>query len=311
MATTITLQGSMNYVQAYGGFRPLNIGTSNEPAITAANTVHQAILGAPFVWNWNRSSVSFMTSVGVQDYSTSVPSFGWIEKASYVLAATITNTALTSNVATYTAANTFVAGATVTVTGTTNGAGTFNVTNQPIVSATSTQFTVAITHANIGSAADSGTAVAGSVFEVSNIVNVLGAGNESGTPAFIAPQTDDNAGNISFRVLPLPDQTYQATVIFQKRIPALLSSPSSTWAPIPDHYSYIYQNGFAALMLAYMNDTRWTIFNQKFVAGLLGAAEGLTEDQKNVFSRTWYNSIVEQQFTGLRTQQGVQGLGQQ
>lgn len=311
MATTITLQNSMNYIQAFGGFRPLNIGTTNEPAITAANIVIQTILGAPFIWNWNRSSVSFMTSVGVQDYSTNVPTFGWIEKASYVLAATITNTALTGNVATYTALNSFVAGTNVTITGTTNGAGTFNVTNQPIVAASGTQFTIAITHANVGTAADTGTALAGSVFEVSNIVNVLGQGNESGTPAFIAPQTDDNAGNISFRVLPLPDQTYQATILFQKRIAALINSPSSTWAPIPDHYSYIYQNGFGALMLAYMNDPRWTVFNEKFVAALLGAAEGLTEDQKNVFSRTWYNSVTEQQFTGMRTQQGVQGLGKQ
>lgn len=300
----------MNYVQCFGGFRPLNIGTNNEPAVTAANIVIQTILGAPFTWNWNRSQVSFLTSVGVQDYSTAAASFGWIEKASYVLAATITNTSLTSNVATYTSANTFTAGNTVTVTGSTNGGSTFNVTNQPVVSASGTQFTVAITHANIGSAPDTGTATSGNVFEVSNIMNVLGQGNESGTPAFIAPQTDDNAGNISFRILPLPDQTYQATVLFQKRIPSLISGPSSTWAPVPDHYSYVYQSGFCALMMAYMNDVRWTQFSQRFVAALLGAAEGLTEDQKNVFSRTWYNSITEQQFTGLRTQQGVGALGQ-
>lgn len=300
----------MNHIQCYGGFRPLNIGANNEPAVTAMNIIIQTILGAPFTWNWNRSSVNFMTLVGVQDYATAAATFGFIEKASYVLAATITNTALTTNVATYTAANTFTAGNTVTVTGCTNGGTFFNVTNATVLAATLTQFTVALTHANQGSAPDSGTATSGSVFEVSNILNVLGAGNESGTPSFIAPQVDDNAGNITFRILPLPDQTYQASVIFQKRIAALATGPSSTWAPIPDHYSYVYQAGFAALMFSYWNDPRWQMYNQKFVAGLLGAAEGLSEDQKNVFSRTWYNSTTEQQFTGLRTQQGVQGLGQ-
>lgn len=75
---------------------------------------------------------------------------------------TITNTALTSNVATYTSANVFLPGQSVTVAGTTNGGGIFNVTG-PVVSANSTTFTLAITHANVGSSADSGTATGPSV----------------------------------------------------------------------------------------------------------------------------------------------------
>lgn len=70
-------------------------------------------------------------------------------------AAAITNTVLTSNVATYTAVNNFIAGQLVTVTGC---AATYNVTTQKIQSATPTQFTVNITSANIGSAAASGSA---------------------------------------------------------------------------------------------------------------------------------------------------------
>lgn len=318
MATTLTLQSAINFSQSFGGFRGLNIGVANEPAVSAANIILQTIIGAPFCWNWNRSSVSFLTTVGQQDYVTAAASFGFIEKASYVLAASITNTALNTNVATYTSANSFTAGQNVTVTGCTNGGTVFNVTNKPIITATAINFTVAINSGNIGGASEAaGIAtlatggVSGSLTEISNIVNVLGTGSESGTPSFIAPQSDDNTGNITFRLLPLPDQIYQVNVIFQKRIPSLINSLASTWAPIPDHYSYIYQNGFLSLMLAFWNDPRWAHFSGKFVAGLLGAAEGLSEDQKNVFSRTWYNSITEQQFTNLRTQQGVQGLGQQ
>lgn len=73
---------------------------------------------------------------------------------------TITNTALTGNVATITAANDLVTHARVTITGTANGAGAFNVSQASVVSASATQFTFALTHADIGTAADSGTAAA-------------------------------------------------------------------------------------------------------------------------------------------------------
>jgi len=68
---------------------------------------------------------------------------------------TITNTALTSNVATITAVNNFVAGQTVVISGTTNGSGAFNTT-AVITSANTTQFTFNLTHSNISSASDTG-----------------------------------------------------------------------------------------------------------------------------------------------------------
>ena len=69
----------------------------------------------------------------------------------------ITNTSLTSNVATITAINSFSAGMTVEVSGTTGGIydGTYK-----ILSATPTTFTYALTHANVGSASDTGWASA-------------------------------------------------------------------------------------------------------------------------------------------------------
>jgi hypothetical protein len=314
MATTLKLSDSINFAQAFGGWRGLALGNASEPAITCANIILQTLVAAPFTWNWNRASVTFLTSGGTQDYTPASSTFGVIEKASYVLAANITNTALTNNVATYTAVNSFIVGTNVSVTGSTNST-VFNVVNKPIVSATPTSFTINITNANIASAADTAVAVLttnsvpGSLTEISNVINVLGSGNELGTPSFIAPQVDDNSGNITFRILPIPDQVYQITIVFQKRIPQLINSLSSTWAPIPDHYSFIYQYGFLALICAYFSDSRYMQFINKFVAGVLGAAEGLSENQKNVFSRAWYNSVTEQQFTNLRTAQGVEGLG--
>lgn len=70
----------------------------------------------------------------------------------------ITKTALNGNVATYTGPNNFTPGQLVSITGTTNGTGAFNVTAQTVQSANGQQFTLSIIHANVGSAADSGTA---------------------------------------------------------------------------------------------------------------------------------------------------------
>jgi hypothetical protein len=310
VATTLQLQNTINYSQAFGGFRGLNIGVNNEPALTAGNILLTTILSPPFSWNWNRSSTTFNTTAKTQDYSTAASTFGFIEKASYKIpAATITNTALTAGVATYTATNNFQAGDLVTVTGTSNGSGVYNVSNAAIASATSSLFTININNTNVASGADSGTAIVGTTSEISENFTILGTGSELGAPAKITAQTDDNAGNISFRLLPIPDRVYTVEVIFQKRIPALMTGLSSTWAPIPDHYSFIYQQGFLALMMAYWNDPRWESVNRKFVASLLGVAEGLDEKQKDIFQAGWLNMVTETQARNIQTQQGTQARG--
>lgn len=308
MASTITLQGSINWAQCFGKFKPLTIGASNEPALTCANILLTTILGGPFKWPWNRNTVSFLAAQGVQDNSVAVTDFGFIETASFISAASITNTALTSNVATYTAPNTFKVGDTATVIGTTNGAGVFNVTLQPIIAATPASFSIALVNANIASAADTGTATAGNVIEVTEIRNRLGTGKEQGPPATIAAQMDDNAGHITFRTLPAPDGVYQINVIYQKK-PALLTAPTSTWAPIPDQYSQIYQWGFLALMAAFWEDPRYPMFNQKFVAGLLSAAEGLSEEEVNTFLLGWQDAANMASVAAMKHQQGIQGRG--
>lgn len=71
---------------------------------------------------------------------------------------TITNTALTSNVATITSAQNFQVGDTISITGSTNGGGVFNVSNVVITTIVAgTSFSFALVNANVGSAADTGT----------------------------------------------------------------------------------------------------------------------------------------------------------
>ena len=72
---------------------------------------------------------------------------------------TITNVALTSNVATITAINNFAVGQTVVISNTTVSSGLFNGTFL-ITAVTATTFSFALTHANVGSTSDTGTASA-------------------------------------------------------------------------------------------------------------------------------------------------------
>ena len=120
--------------------------------------------------------VSVLTTAGlpitVADFATAAilpnsPVFG---------VATITNVALTSNVATITATNNYTTGDVVTIYGLTTTAlnGTWTLTG-----ATGSTFTFAFTHANIGSTGDSGTASNGKITAGSN-TDLQIDGNTSG-----------------------------------------------------------------------------------------------------------------------------------
>lgn len=105
-------------------------------------------------------------------------------------------------------------------------------------------------------------------------------------PEHIAAQADDGAGNITFRLQPVPDALYPVSVTYQKA-PVDFVNTTSDWGPIPNRYAYIYNYGFLALMYLYADDPRFQITNQKFVANLLGAAQGLDETQINIFLNNW------------------------
>jgi hypothetical protein len=241
MASTITLQNTINWASGYIFSQPAALGAANEPAITIANTVKQAILGPPFVWRWNRATPGAQTlTAGTQDYAIALGTFGFLEKA-WV---------------------TWASGA--------------------------------------------------SVQEIEQIVDVLSVETVQDQPTGrIAAQLDDNAGNITFRVSPVPDaaQTYSLQLAFMKKA-TLFAALSDTWAPIPDEMSYIYNFGFLGLLLAFKKDPRAQVYDARFTAHLLGAQSGLTEMQKNIFLGKWLSTTLEVQAASARTQMGVQGRAQ-
>lgn len=147
----------------------------------------------------------------------------------------------------------------------------------------------------------------GVVTEIPTIAQELSADSGTGRPHSVAPYLDDNSGNITFRFFPgIPDQNYTATIIYQNQ-PALLTALANTW-PIPDRYSFVYQQGFLGLMYLFADDQRSAFMLQRFVSSLLALSEGLTEQQRNAFLEQW-NATLDLSRHAAKSQQGIGARG--
>jgi hypothetical protein len=123
-------------------------------------------------------------------------------------------------------------------------------------------------------------------------------------PAYIAQQLADSQGNITFRLSPSPDQEYPVTVTFQQK-PWLFTSMASFWYPIPDELGYVFNHGFLSLALLINGDSRFQVFNQRFMAHLLGRQGGLDETERNIFLNNWLGVTSQLQTSQLNTQQRI------
>lgn len=262
------------------------IGNSLEPALTSANLVMQTMLGPPFDWWWNNKEVVFNTSGTAATGS-------------------ITNYSITANELTLTVANSFSPGQifdlNVFVTSTfLNGNAIVLDTANP------TTVTAYFPHANVGSTAETGTMTNATVQDyiiplpnfghiewaaVQDLtenkwyqleVKPLSLSNDVGRPRFIYPNSQDAPGNVQMRLQPAPNKPFPVAINYQE-IPVPVTSINQTWAPIPDFMGYIYNWGFLAMMYMFADDPRFAMANQKFVTHLLGAAQGLTEQEKTIF----------------------------
>ena len=101
-------------------------------------------------------------------------------------------------------------------------------------------------------------------------------------PTLIAPQIDDNAGNITWRLKNGPDQPYDVVISYQKK-PIILPCTAYTFAPVPDEFAFLYQAGFLKEMSLLVNDSRYPIFAKEFASIILGLQDGLDEQAKAIF----------------------------
>lgn len=114
------------------------------------------------------------------------------------------------------------------------------------------------------------------------VADNLVADTNPNLPTKISVQMSDDAGNITFRLTPAPDQAYVLNIVYQKAAPTF-TNLSDTWEPIPDYYSYLFNQGFLAKNAEYLNDPRFVEAMQLFTQMVLSANQGLTDEQKSIF----------------------------
>lgn len=223
-SSTIPLSRTIGLASQFVRNAPLTFTSpsTNDPAFSNADWVRQFILSPPFAWRWNRAVVEFTCTIGTADYTESVPTFGWIEKA---------------------------------------------VILDPDNGNQSTELEVDLNLAE------------------ETVPNL---------PTKISAQSDDGEGNITFRLFPAPDKAYVVRVTYQKAA-SIFTAASDTWSPIPDYLSYLYNQGFLAKTLDYINDPRFPNAMQLFLSQVVAANQGLSETERNIFLGDRLNTQRESQ----------------
>ncbi len=143
----------------------------------------------------------------------------------------------------------------------------------------------------------------GSTNSIAGLQNRM-AESEDGSqsqPSYITAQVDDDAGNITFRLNPVPDKIYTVTVTYQKAAPTFVNL-TDTWSPLPDFISNIYNYGFRAFAYEYFDDPRFGFTFQMFLKQLVANSEGLTDTQKNIYLQDFLSNAREQSGVGMRSQ---------
>lgn len=136
-------------------------------------------------------------------------------------------------------------------------------------------------------------------------VMAMSNSNEMDTPNYIGPVLDDNQGNITFRILPIANANYTGNMIYQIK-PVLFTSLLQTWSPIPDEYSFVFNQGFVYKAYEYFDDPRAASMKQQFALSLIGIAEGLDDQQKNLFLGRYLDTTRQEIRASAGSQQAIQ-----
>ena len=307
------------------------IGNSLEPALTSANIVIQTILGPPFEWWWNSEDLTFTTSptapVATSTSSTisatgvlTVTASNSFGVGASVLVAAFTGAlaplngqlvAVTGVIGTFPNYTGFTAQVPFNTLGPDTSSGTFtSLTTQDYVVAPPAGYNA------VGGATQGWFSHIehGSVYDVSSTTprwvelttkNNLSLDSATGRSTFISPESEDANGNVTFRVMPSPDEAYPIS-LHVMLTPPQITSVNQTWAPLPDYLQNVYSLGFLGWMLAFNDDPRAPMYNSQFKAALLARQDGLTAEERDIFLNNWDMLTSRQQ---MNAQQGTQARG--
>ena len=128
-------------------------------------------------------------------------------------------------------------------------------------------------------------------------------------PVKVAPQYDNNAGSITMRFDQTPDASYTAYFDYQQKA-QLMTSFGSSWGPVADEYSYIFNLGLLAFAGLVVNDARFPIWEKDFISSLLATQDGLDEQAKAIFIGDWMNVTRTAARSQAMGQSGAQARNQ-
>lgn len=293
--SSITLLSSMEFCKKFVFNRQLSLGDFKEPLITSANIIKQTIVGPPFMWRWNRVVTGFVTVAGVQDYVLG----NWSATTALALSfRVIDSNGNSQRVTTAGTTGGSLPSWNASTSGTTSDGSVVWTNDGPIPNASASYTFGWIENATVKDTAQN----PAKWNQISPKID-LSLDSSSSRPGNISAELDDGSGNITFRLMPVPDRAYPIAITIQQK-PTLFSSLNAMWNPIPDEYSYIYQTGLLALMFLFADDPRFATMNQKFVAHLLGAAQGISDTERNIFLNNWMAVTGQPVLSQMNIQQG-------
>ena len=123
-------------------------------------------------------------------------------------------------------------------------------------------------------------------------------------PQSVAAQSIEEDDSVLLRFNARPDQAYVSKGCYQ-RSADVITSMASLWKPMPDHLSHIYDWGYLSFLALLVRDPRAGVYAQRFAAHLLGAQDGLTATQRNIFLANFLTLMGETQRTPQQQAQGV------
>lgn len=311
--STRTIGDTIEWAKRLSFNRNPVLGNSLNPALNSANLVAKTILSPPFEWWWNNEELIFTCNATPNS-------------------ATATAIVIAAGTVTVTATNTFAVGDLLFPSAVVAPVAALNGLILEVLTASSSQFTATVNLPNLTGTTGLFTNLTTQDYTISSpefshiehasvldltaagvptkwyeleVKNELSLETARARPQFISPHVETAAGLMTFRVSAAPDKNYPIAVHVQKVAP-LYTSINQTWG-IPDFMQNIYEWGFLALMWHFADDPRAAYANNQFKAALLSRAEGLTEEQKNIFLNNWE---ALQGGYAMKMQQGIAARGQ-
>lgn len=127
-------------------------------------------------------------------------------------------------------------------------------------------------------------------------------------PMRIAPQYDNNANQITFRVDTVPDRNYLVHLDYQQKA-QLVTGFGQTFFPVPDEFGYIFNRLMLSEGAVIVNDSRFVQWRREGLAALLATQDGLDAQAKSIFFDQMMNigrTATRSQAAGTSGAQGRQ-----